>query len=757
MESRNKGTRNFCEAKFRGCSTYIHVQNWIQAKKNPPMSEAVTNYRANIESQKQGLLTILWDELKPYPGRDLATLRIAIACTVIVLVSNTFRLPYQDLLPFLILFIAKEEKITTVITAVLGILGITIAVVAAILIFKCTGNRPEFRIPGMAVEIFIGMYLFRVLSIGPVGWIMAFIISVAESVVDLYPTPEEAVHWMLWVWVAVVFAVVIAWVATFTLFPVPAKRVLERQFIIGWKTLSIATKELSDGSPVACRRLLAPLAKQGPILLLKHLKFSLMESHGLRPKQKELTRLILAFDKIIKLTYSYSGKLLKAVAPARISPEEKLILGRIMANAEHFEREFAEGFVLEKERDGSRIVTPNEEHSHFLAPHGERADERFFGEADRSQVAPSLVEADSTLEDLREKDPEDPNQKAGPRPKKSLFVPDAFTNPRHVQFALKVTLAGMIGYIFYTASDYFGIHTVYYTPLIIALASTGATIHKGVLRIAGCIIGGAIGLICSMWIIPRFETLGMYLFIVFCLHALAGWVAFGSDRISYMGLQIAIVFDLGVLRDYGPPKEIDPIRDRFIGIILGIVIISTVFSLVWPESARSLAREKLAACLQAIARLLRLDGSPNSDLQCEPIELQIASRLAEANSYSEQAVFETLLYGSQKNQGPDLEEANETVQEIYVASLPWFRGQRLGRLPNTAERMTDGRNVVRVVAETVDRYAAVMEPPGRPHAPQISLETDQTIEQIDKEIPDNLKELVTAVTELEALIKTKGG
>jgi hypothetical protein len=28
----------------------------------------------------------------------------------------------------------------------------------------------------------------------------------------------------------------------------------------------------------------------------------------------------------------------------------------------------------------------------------------------------------------------------------------------------------MLGYFFYTASDYFGIHTVYYTPLIIALA-----------------------------------------------------------------------------------------------------------------------------------------------------------------------------------------------------------------------------------------------------------------------------------------------
>ena len=72
----------------------------------------------------------------------------------------------------------------------------------------------------------------------------------------------------------------------------------------------------------------------------------------------------------------------------------------------------------------------------------------------------------------------------------------------------------MLGYLFYTASDYYGIHTVFYTPLIIALASTGATIHKGFLRIVGCIIGGALGLVCSVWVIPRFETLETFLFIV---------------------------------------------------------------------------------------------------------------------------------------------------------------------------------------------------------------------------------------------------
>ena len=286
-----------------------------------------------------------------------------------------------------------------------------------------------------------------------------------------------------------------------------------------------------------------------------------------------------------------------------------------------------------------------------------------------------LAEAQDTLEDLAANEiPDQEPQPVVPR-KETLFVADAFGNPQHVQFALKVTLAGMVGYFCYTASDYFGIHTVYYTPLIIALASTGASVHKGVLRIVGCIIGGTLGLICSVWLIPRFETLGMYLLIVFCLHGLAAWIAAGSDRISYIGLQIALAFDLGVLKEYGPPSSIDPLRDRFIGIILGVCSISIVFSLVWPESAQSIAREKLAACLRAIASLLCLGGRKSSTPERERLELEIESRLSEANSYEEQATFESLIYGSHITNGFRLESLSTGVTEIYLACLSWLRVQ----------------------------------------------------------------------------------
>jgi multidrug resistance protein MdtO len=691
------------------------------------MSEGIADYPASVERQRQGLFGALWNELKPFPGRDLAALRMAIVCTTIVLVSNTFRLPLQDVLPFLALFTAKEEKITTTITAVLVLLAITVSVGAALLIFKLTGNRPEFRIPAMAAEIFVGMYLFRVLSMGAVGFILAFIVSVSQSVVDLFPTPEEAVHEFLWVWVAVSLAAGCGWVATLVLFPVPASRVLQREFVAAWRTVSIAAKEFGEDSTAAGRRLLRPLAKLGPLRLLKLLKLSLMETDALRPKQKELTRLILALDKIAKLTFSYSGQRLTSQEAAAKLSSEKLILGRITENAGYFEREFADGFVP--------LVNP---------PRSEELSE--------PSASPKLIEAERTLEDLATAPGESQEMKPAPRAKKSLLVADTFTNPRHAQFALKVTLAGMIGYIFYTASDYFGIHTVYYTPLIIALGSTGAIMHKGVLRVVGCIIGGGLGLICTIWLIPRFETLGMYLLIVFCLHGLAAWVAFGSERISYVGLQIALTFDLGVLKDYGPAKEIDPIRDRFIGIILGILIISAVFSLVWPEEAGSLARQKLGACLRAVGRLLNIRGGSESNPERERVELEIASRLAEAHAYQEQAAFEALIDPPETTSGVGIESAVGAVQEIYATSLPVVREQ-------AGTVSTIDYEAIKPLAEAIETSAAIIESLNAPKIGKDGVTRDELLLETElgsafNRRSESFQQLVTAVKQLQTELAT---
>ena len=454
-------------------------------------------------------------------------------------------------------------------------------------------------------------------------------------------------------------------------------------------------------------------------------------------------RMILSFDKITRLIFSYARARLKSSAPVAISSTETAILDGLKEDAQSFQRQFEAGFVPSGSATRSTKKT--------------------------AEGPVQLVEAENTVGDLAAGDPESENrrEKAAARHKRSLFVADAFSNPRHVQFALKVTLAGMIGYLFYTASDYYGIHTVFYTPLIIALASIGATVHKGLLRIVGCIIGGALGLICSIWVIPRYETLGTFLLIVFCVHGLAGWIASGSDQISYIGLQIALAFDLGVLQGYGPPTSIDPLRDRFIGIVLGICIIATVFSLLWPESADSIARERLAACLRAIARLLHLgssnDGSQSSSPQREQLELEIASQLSEANSYEEQAAFEALLYRSEATQVSRLAEATEGIEEIYVACLPWLREQVSSRLASAdGEGPKTSPDLTKLLEDAMEEFAELMEGLRYQIDSQAQTPIDRLLEEKDMENmggaessrSSSLQELIRALAQFQVLGQT---
>jgi uncharacterized membrane protein YccC len=182
-----------------------------------------------------------------------------------------------------------------------------------------------------------------------------------------------------------------------------------------------------------------------------------------------------------------------------------------------------------------------------------------------------------------------PDAPAGPpRPHKRMLAPDAFSNPAYVHFALKVTLAAMICYILYTGLDWAGIHTAFITCCFISLESTRATLHKGALRLAGCLVGGLLGFLSILYLVPRMESIVSLVFLIGAVSALAAWVAAGSERIAYAGLQIALAFFMCVLQGFEPDADFDKIRDRLVGILLGIAVTTLVFRYLWPEKDQKL-------------------------------------------------------------------------------------------------------------------------------------------------------------------------
>ena len=164
-------------------------------------------------------------------------------------------------------------------------------------------------------------------------------------------------------------------------------------------------------------------------------------------------------------------------------------------------------------------------------------------------------------------------------------MPDAWSNPEHVRFALKTTIAVMAAYFIYSVLDWPGISTAVPTCFVVALGSMGETIQKMWLRIAGALIGGLAAGLCIVYLLPHMTDIGQLCLLIAVASGIFAWVATSSDRLSYMGMQMALAFLLGVLQGYGPNTSLTVLWDRVVGVLLGNLMMSLVFSVVWPISA----------------------------------------------------------------------------------------------------------------------------------------------------------------------------
>jgi multidrug resistance protein MdtO len=191
-------------------------------------------------------------------------------------------------------------------------------------------------------------------------------------------------------------------------------------------------------------------------------------------------------------------------------------------------------------------------------------------------------------------------------------VPDAFTSPAHLRFAVKATVGAMLAYVIYSGLDWPGINTSMTTVFFVALGSLGESVHKFTLRMGGALVGGTLAALCLVYVLPWVTDVGQLCLLVAAVCAICAWIATSDERLSYAGLQVAFAFLLGTLQGYGQSTSFTFFKDRMFGILLGNVVVSLVFSVLWPVSVIGRVRTSMAAALHAVGDLLRCDGPPRS-------------------------------------------------------------------------------------------------------------------------------------------------
>src|SRR6266436_4118044 len=547
-------------------------------------------------ARRTPFLAILAQELAPREGRRLAVARIAAACTITVAIAMVFRIPLAAYMAYMVFLTSKDDSAATVTMAVAGALAVTLAVIFTLGLAQISLGDPAIRLPAMALMTFLAMFSVRTFALGPVSFLAGFLVVTMQSVVDEVPNPEAFTRTTLWLWVVVV---------------VPAFTMTLITLLFG-----------PQGAAVAERGLRKVLTDLEAALTRGEIAGRLAQWLAILVPLIEKSRNPLAIPRLL------DALVILEAYPAPIPPRERTRLSNLVRgclNALAHQN-------LEAEAPPETESTPEA----LAATHAFAELQRELSRAPAHQPA-----------------------HAGHKPRQ-LFAPDTLSNPAHWQFALKTTIAIMIVYSVYTMLDWPGLLTSIVTVFFVALGSVGETVHKLVLRLSGALIGGLLAGLSIVFLLPHFTDIGQLCALTAVVALFAGWVSTSSERLSYAGMQIALAFFMGLLQTYSPANDLTVLRDRVVGILLGNVVMTLVFSSLWPESAITRLRSALADALRGIAALLRSPQSTATNRQ------HTVEALGRADKFEALSRFEIEMLPRQTHL-PDLHGIERLAGAAFVA------------------------------------------------------------------------------------------
>lgn len=534
----------------------------------------------------------LCEELAAFPGRGNMTLRCVLGSAIVIVTSMTLEIPELAVSLIAVFFVTQANVVLTRVIALNMLIGTTCAIAGTIGVYKLAFDYPLLRIIVASAVFFCCTYLMRaVTKFGLVFFLMSLVVIYAQTFADLTDDAEALVRGVLWLWVAVNYAVAVALVINTLFLPAEPERQLreamQRQLAAVEMRLGAVTGALNLGA-----RFDALDLQRDALSLQKLLRFATMRRRYSAADASAMLACVTTVSRIGSAAASLSDDSLTRdagrIAAVRAVQGELESLGRAIGDDTQWPYwtapartpvsiSIAEVAAMQRALDAFRDAT-----SAATPP--------------LPLDAKAMVGAEGSA--AAEK----------PVPTTALLSADAWTNPHYAHFALRTLLSVLICYVFYNAVNWPGIHTIMLTCLIVALPSLGASSRHGMLRIGGALIGSGLALFMVAFVIPHLESVTGLLLMSLPVIALGAWVSAGSERISYAGVQIMFTFALALLESFSPPSDLTEIRDRMVGILLGVGIATFILASVWPEGEADALRAQLAAVLRQIAVLARANA-----------------------------------------------------------------------------------------------------------------------------------------------------
>jgi len=520
-----------------------------------------------------GLFGVLADELHPYEGRLGASLRMTLCVVIVVAFCMSQHVPEAAVACYLIFFASRDNAASGILIALGLVIGASVGILLGLVFLQLAADEPMMRLGLMAAFTFAGMYFSVATKAGPVAATVGFVFAFVMTLNDFVPIPELLSRGLSWMWVVVFVPMATLVLVNALMGPNPAT--LTRRRLA--QRLRAAADMLAGKAGAAERA--RPLLDQTAAELAAPARLGAVFGFHSGIEARRLAAIMpLGQDLLVE---------------AMGAPQDAALAARLSALA-----------------DGIEFRHPLPTPWHAKSRVAENA-----GLAATAERIADLWAGRLPLPMLR---------------KEAAAPADTFTNPAYMQFALKSLLAIFITYGIYTARDWFEIHTAMITCFYVALGTTGETLHKASLRMAGCLIGAAMGVGSIVFIMPHMTDIGHLLLLVAAGTFIAAWVANGSSLIQYMGWQMALAFFLCVLQGYGPSFDLGVASNRILGILIGNGVVAIVFLWLWPASVGAGAAGYLSRAVKGLAEGLKRAGV---GLAPVPPELAEAGRLSQLSAF----------------------------------------------------------------------------------------------------------------------------
>ncbi|HAT1579782.1 TPA: multidrug transporter subunit MdtO [Raoultella ornithinolytica] len=509
----------------------------------------------------QNVWSFLHRELRDAPGRANYTLRLTLSCAVLIVLFMTLQIPFLAVALIVVFYVSQPNVLMIKLVSVVFFLTVSVALGCVLLIIKWTYDYPLIRLVASVALFFGAIYLMRVLGkLGLAFFVVALVVIYAQTFPSMTSQSEILVRLLLWLWVVINLAIVVTLLVNagfqqaFPGYQFKARMV----FLLHRVAALLAGPDA--GSPPTFKEIAEQFAQ------LQSLYQQATRS------SPEIADNPQAWQSLMASTlHCYH-------LAALLQPEESPSAGRLQLAA------------------ALSTLAHNLDLSTLPAT---------LPEASARDTANGVIlqEMATTLSQLARGEPVP--LPAGEEEKAPLLLPDAWSNPAYLHFALKTLLATLLCYVFYTAADWQGIHTIMLSCVIVAQPGLGATLQKTWLRTGGALLATLLALLMIVFIQPHTESIVGLLAMTLPVMALSAWIAAGSERIAYAGIQIGFTFSLAFLSWFGPLTNLTELRDRVIGILLGVLVSSIVHLYLWPDSEAPQLKSRLADLYRRIADDLR--------------------------------------------------------------------------------------------------------------------------------------------------------